>query len=272
MSKISEKTVKTIALVIVGLLSFFTLIGGCTYGIPGIIVLLITAAASVGLILYISDILKRYELQMAAPNTATAEEEVKKTRIPAVVLLLLSWGGAIYSLYVIFVYNIFSSTPGKKTIASNENAAPKSKGVAIALSILTGTVGGHRYYLGYQTSAIIQTVLGVLGISGWLAPYMVERPTDFLVNVFMPLALIALVVCGIWCFVDIIRILIDKLMPVNGLGWSSTQQNAAPQPVPETVVRSSNVEALEKLATLHQQGILTDEEFAQKKAELLSKI
>ncbi len=43
-------------------------------------------------------------------------------------------------------------------------AAPKSKLVAGLLGILLGAFGVHRFYLGYNTIAIIQLVLGLLGI------------------------------------------------------------------------------------------------------------
>ena len=43
-------------------------------------------------------------------------------------------------------------------------SAPKSKLVAGLLGILVGAFGVHRFYLGYTTIAIIQLVLGLLGI------------------------------------------------------------------------------------------------------------
>lgn len=42
--------------------------------------------------------------------------------------------------------------------------APKSKLVAGLLGILLGAFGVHRFYLGYNTIAIIQLILGLLGI------------------------------------------------------------------------------------------------------------
>ena len=40
----------------------------------------------------------------------------------------------------------------------------------------------------------------------------------------------------------------------------------------EVLVKSDDADTLEKLAKLHQQGILTDEEFNQKKADILAKM
>lgn len=42
--------------------------------------------------------------------------------------------------------------------------APKSKLVAGLLGILVGAFGVHRFYLGFTTIAIIQLILGLLGI------------------------------------------------------------------------------------------------------------
>ena len=53
----------------------------------------------------------------------------------------------------------------------------------------------------------------------------------------------------------------------------ATQVQAAAPVQPAAVNNdATNIEALEKLAKLHEQGILTDDEFQQKKSELLTKI
>lgn len=47
------------------------------------------------------------------------------------------------------------------------------------------------------------------------------------------------------------------------------QQQAAPPPAPAPAAPSGEVAELQQLAELHAQGILTDEEFAAKKAQIL---
>lgn len=47
------------------------------------------------------------------------------------------------------------------------------------------------------------------------------------------------------------------------------QQGAAPEPQPEMQVPVDPYEELKKLGQLHQQGVLTDEEFAAAKARIL---
>ena len=48
-----------------------------------------------------------------------------------------------------------------------------------------------------------------------------------------------------------------------------SQQAAAPPPAPTGGVSDDTIESLRKLGELHEQGILTDEEFAAQKAKLL---
>lgn len=143
----------------------------------------------------------------------------------------------------------------KKADAKNENGVQKTKLAAIALNIAFGFTGAHRYYLGHKKIALIQTAGAVLAVLGLLL--MAEL--EVLGLILMILGAVAVV----WAVVDFFLILADKLLPADGRGY---------KPVLVSVVAPAPVEILEKLATLHQQGILTDEEFAQKKAELLSKI
>ena len=49
-------------------------------------------------------------------------------------------------------------------------------------------------------------------------------------------------------------------------------ESPAKPSAPETSKADGQIELLEKLAKLHEQGILTDEEFKQKKADLLAKM
>lgn len=115
----------------------------------------------------------------------------------------------------------------------------KNKLTAILLSIFTGGLGIDRFYLGY-------TGLGVLKLltAGGL---------------------------GIWSLIDLIMICTGSLRPADGSPWEEELRTAQPS---QSAAKSdaSNLEALERLAKLHEQGVLTDEEFQQKKADLLSKM
>ena len=56
---------------------------------------------------------------------------------------------------------------------------------------------------------------------------------------------------------------------IVGFRANLNETNRHPQKV---IVKIDDAEKIEKLAKLHQQGILTDEEFSQKKADILSKM
>ena len=125
-----------------------------------------------------------------------------------------------------------------------QNAPPtKSKLTAILFAIFFGGLGVDRFYLGYTLLGVIK----LLTMGGF----------------------------GIWTIVDLILICTGSLRPADGSDWKLDTPAAQPQvqpaqpaPQPETNV----FEALERLAKLHDAGALTDEEFAQKKAEMLSKM
>lgn len=135
-----------------------------------------------------------------------------------------------------------ASEPEKE--ARVQNAPPtKSKLTAILFAIFFGGLGVDRFYLGYTLLGVIK----LLTMGGF----------------------------GIWTIVDLILICTGSLRPADGSDWKLDTPAAQPQvqpaqpaPQPETNV----FEALERLAKLHDAGALTDEEFAQKKAEMLSKL
>ena len=113
----------------------------------------------------------------------------------------------------------------------------KSKMVAILLSVLLGGLGIDRIYLGYTGMGVLKLLTG--GCFGILYIY------------------------------DIIMICTGKLKPADGSDYEDDIGGSA---TARSVCVENQVAALEKLAKLHQQGILTDEEFNQKKAELLAKM
>lgn len=134
----------------------------------------------------------------------------------------------------------------------------KSKAVAAILNFLLGSFGAHRFYLGYTKQGIIQVCGCVCLFIGniMLTTGMVAGIIPALFGIFT----------WVWLFIDFIKILIDKLLPINGMPYGGKSASVV---VAQT---TSSVDALEKLAKLHQQGILTDEEFNQKKADLLAKM
>jgi len=75
----------------------------------------------------------------------------------------------------------------------------------------------------------------------------------------------------IWSFVDFIRILTGGLIPANGTPYTENtpKQVNVIKPVPSV---TENADALEKLAALYKQGVLSDEEFQKKKADILERM
>lgn len=151
----------------------------------------------------------------------------------------------------------------------------KSKTASWLLAFFLGTTGAHRYYLGYVKQGVAQSIGFVSLLIGWsinAAAMVTDMNSDSVV--LGTLLLLYGAAVGIWAFVDFIRILTGGLVPANGMGYKEDQPVMV-QAVPAAPAQSAandNLEALERLAKLHEQGILTDEEFQQKKKELLGKL
>ena len=153
----------------------------------------------------------------------------------------------------------------------------KSKILAGVLCFFLGTIGVHRYYLGYNKQGAIQTC----GMISFVIGYNVYFPALMAyyngVVFLAALMMIFGAVTSIWAFVDFIRILTGQLIPADGSEYVRREpvqvkfiQPAAP--ARDTMSANDNVEMLAKLAKLHEQGILTDEEFQNKKDKLLENI
>lgn len=139
----------------------------------------------------------------------------------------------------------------------------RSKWVAAILAFFLGGFGIHRYYLGYKKQGIMQScsILGlIIGISCLYS-------SDGVV-IAIP-CLIYAAAMGICVLVDFVCILTDSLIPADGVPY---KENKSPQVRVNTSSATDSADAIAKLAKLHEQGILTDEEFQQKKTELLTKM
>lgn len=112
----------------------------------------------------------------------------------------------------------------------------KSKTTALILSILVGGLGVDRFYLGYTGMGVLKLLTG---------------------GCF-----------GILWIIDIVNIATGKLLPADGSAYDDLEvrSNASQQVV------STAYDELEKAAKLHEQGILSDGEFAKIKTDLLEKM
>ena len=111
----------------------------------------------------------------------------------------------------------------------------KNKIVALLLSIFLGGWGIDRFYLGYIGMGILKLLTG---------------------GVF-----------GILWIIDIVRIATGSLRPANGTPYEDEAQQSAAIGNP-----SSAAEDMTKLAALHEQGVLSDEEYTQMKSEIMGRL
>lgn len=152
--------------------------------------------------------------------------------------------------------------------------AVKSKVVAALLAFFLGETGAHSFYLGYKKQGAIQaTGLAalIIGYGCSAAAVLNESMAAFVVSVVF--LLYGAAVC-IWTFVDFIRIVSGYLEPADGTiyteDWSAYVR--ATQAAAAAITPKDSAKRLETLARLRQQGILTEAEFEQKKAELLKRL
>lgn len=109
----------------------------------------------------------------------------------------------------------------------------KNKTTALILSVLLGGLGIDRFYLGYTGLGVLKLLTG---------------------GCF-----------GILYIIDIINIATGNLVPADG----SSYEDAVAVPAQP----AQNVYAdLEKIAALHQQGVLSDDEYAKMRSDLMKKM
>lgn len=129
----------------------------------------------------------------------------------------------------------------------NQTVQGKSWLTALLLCIFTGGLGIHRFYVGKIGTGIL-----------WL---------------------LTLGCFGIGTIIDLIQIVTGSFTDINGNTLESAAQVNAQQYAAQNNVNNVNnanqvspYENLEKISKLHDDGILSDEEFAKMKTEILEKI
>lgn len=114
----------------------------------------------------------------------------------------------------------------------------KDKTIALILSILLGGLGVDRFYLGYTGMGVLKLLTG---------------------GCF-----------GILWIIDIVNIATGKLKPADCSDYASGSDAFGAPAAP--VKTTDHYENLKKLAALHEQGILNDEEYNKMKADIIAKM
>ena len=140
---------------------------------------------------------------------------------------------------VIIIYKKSKKTVSTFLRLHERGMTMKDKTTAIILSALLGGLGVDRFYLGYTGMRVLKLLTG---------------------GCF-----------GILWILDIINIASGKLQPADGSGYSSDNFGATNTAAPAAPTVDPYDE-LEKIAKLHDAGILTDEEFAKAKSNCLAKM
>lgn len=111
----------------------------------------------------------------------------------------------------------------------------KDKTIALLLSIFCGGLGIDRFYLGYTGMGILKLLTGGC--------------------------------VGVLWIIDIINIATGKLMPADGTDYVGGNVTS------DTSAKASNpFEDIRKLADLHEQGVLSDEEFYKMKTDIIARM
>ena len=118
--------------------------------------------------------------------------------------------------------------------------APKSKLLAVLLALFGGAFGADRFYLGYLGLGVLK----LLTAGGM----------------------------GLWMIIDVVLVAADAVRPVDGSDWAEDMPYAGVPAQGAAAKEEDAADTLERLAKLHSMGVVSDEEFARQKAELLKKL
>ena len=137
----------------------------------------------------------------------------------------------------------------------------------LLICIFLGGLGGHRFFVGKEETAIAMLVM----------PIVAALIFEFLA---FGLGILLFAVWGVWYLFDLLQIVTSSFEDNEGrviAYQAAVTANTAPSThVPEKVVEAPPAKdipaEIEKLADLKDKGIITDEEFQQKKQELLERI
>ena len=150
---------------------------------------------------------------------------------------------------------------------SNSEPSDKDFVTTLLICIFLGGLGGHRFFVDKQETAIAMLVM----------PIVAALIFEFLA---FGLGILLFAVWGLWYLIDLLQIVTSSFEDSEGR-VIAYQAAGATNTTPGTHVSEKVVEAppardipaeIEKLADLKDKGIITDEEFQQKKQELLERI
>lgn len=174
---------------------------------------------------------------------------------------------------LVFILTQFIKPKQKVENKACSASVERNRIVAGILAFLFGAFGAHRYYLGYKKKGMIQTAGSLCIIIGYIIYDNMTRMISRIdLEDAIPCVILSVLGCAtsIWALVDFIRILTGGLKPADGSEYAKNATTV--QVVQSAPSLSDNIEALEKLAKLHEQGIITDDEFNAKKADILAKM
>ena len=145
---------------------------------------------------------------------------------------------------------------------SNSEPSDKDFVTTLLICIFLGGLGGHRFFVDKQETAIAMLVM----------PIVAALIFEFLA---FGLGILLFAVWGLWYLIDLLQIVTSSFEDSEGrviaYQVAGTANTAPSTHVPEKVAEAPPTKdipaEIEKLADLKDKGIITDEEFQQKKQE-----